>query len=381
MTTFTFTRTDNSIVSRWWWTVDRWAIIALTVLIVMGMVLTLAASPAVAERIGVDPFHFVRRQIAFLVPSIAAMFAISLMSPEQVRRFAVLAFLGTLAALAATLVIGAEIKGSRRWIGLGPLSVQPSEFVKPAFIVVSAWLLAERQRNPRFPGNLLSAMVYLLVVAILLMQPDFGQTILISAMWGIQLFVAGLPMVIVLVLGAIGTVGAVGAYFLLPHVASRIDRFLNPEAGDNYQIERAMDAFMSGGVWGRGPGEGTVKRILPDAHTDFIFAVAGEEFGMVACMAVVLIFAFIVLRILSRLLQENDPFVLYAGVGLASQFGLQAFINMGVNLHLLPAKGMTLPFISYGGSSMLALAFGMGMLLALSRTRPGVGALAGGGYR
>ncbi|MFZ2869896.1 putative lipid II flippase FtsW [Zavarzinia sp.] len=376
MTTFTFARTDNSVVGRWWWTVDRWAVIALTLLIIMGLVLTLAASPAVAERIGVDPFHFVRRQVAFLVPSIAAMFMISLMSVDQVRRLACLAFVLTLAALAATLVIGTEIKGSRRWIGVGSLSIQPSEFVKPAFIVVSGWLLAERQRHPGFPGGILSVLAYLCVVAILLMQPDFGQTLLVSMMWGTQLFVAGLPMVIVVAMAGLATVGIIGGYLLLPHVASRIDRFLNPEAGDNYQVDRSMEAFMSGGLWGRGPGEGTVKRILPDAHTDFIFAVAGEEFGMIACLVLVLLFAFIVLRLLARLLQEGDSFVVYAGTGLVCQFGLQASINMGVNLHLLPAKGMTLPFISYGGSSMLALAFGMGMLLALSRIRPGAG-----GYR
>ncbi|MCF4167071.1 putative lipid II flippase FtsW [Zavarzinia compransoris] len=373
MSTFSFARTDNSVVGRWWWTVDRWAMLALGLLITMGLVLTLAASPAVAERIGVEPFHFVRRQIAFLVPSVAAMFVISLMSPEQVRRLACLAFVGALVALAATLVMGAEIKGSRRWIGIGSFSVQPSEFVKPAFIVVSGWLLAERQRHQGFPGGMLSLAAFLSTVAILLLQPDFGQTMLISAMWGIQLFVAGLPMIVVLVLLAVGTVGVFGAYYMLPHVASRIDRFLNPEAGDNYQIDRAMEAFMSGGLWGRGPGEGTVKRILPDAHTDFIFAVAGEEFGTIACIALVALFAFIVLRLLARMLQESDPFVLYAGTGLVAQFGLQSFINMGVNLHILPAKGMTLPFISYGGSSMMALAFGMGMLLALSRQRPGAG--------
>lgn len=374
MSSFAFARTDNSVVGRWWWTVDRWAILGLGLLIAMGLVLTLAASPAVAERIGVDPFHFVRRQIAFLVPSVAAMFVISLMNPDQVRRLACLAFVCALVALAATLVLGAEIKGSRRWIGIGAFSVQPSEFVKPAFIVVSGWLLSERQRHSGFPGGVLSVGAYLATVTILLLQPDFGQTMLITAMWGVQLFVAGLPMIVVLVMLAVGTVGVFGAYFMFPHVASRIDRFMNPEAGDNYQIDRAIEAFMSGGVWGRGPGEGTVKRILPDAHTDFIFAVAGEEFGMVACMALVAVFAFIVLRLLARMLQESDTFVLYAGTGLVTQFGMQAFINMGVNLHILPAKGMTLPFISYGGSSMLALAFGMGMLLALSRHRPGVGA-------
>ncbi len=364
-----FARTDNSLVGRWWWTVDRWTLGAIGLLVLCGLILVLAASPSVAERIGVEPFHFVRRQIAFLVPAIAAMFALSLMPPEAIKRVAVLGFLGAVALLAATLVVGPEINGSRRWLDFGVLSLQPSEFVKPTFIVASGWLLAERQREPNFPGRLLSTVAYGMILVLLMLQPDFGQTVLVTLMWGAQLFVAGLPMLVVIVLGAMGLVGVVGAYHLFPHVASRIDRFLNPGVGDNYQTDKAIDAFMSGGLWGRGPGEGTVKRILPDAHTDYILAVAGEELGTVACLVVVGLFAFVVLRTLARLLQDSDLFVVYAGVGLVVQFGLQAVINIGVNLHLLPSKGMTLPLISYGGSSMLAIAIAMGMLLALSRGR------------
>lgn len=372
-----FARTDNSLVGRWWWTVDRWALGAIGLLIICGLILVLAASPSVAERIGVEPFHFVRRQIAFLVPALGTMFVLSLMPPEVIKRMAVLGFLGALILLAATLVVGPEINGSRRWLDFGVLSLQPSEFVKPSFIVVSGWLLAERQREPNFPGRLLSTVAFGLILVLLMLQPDFGQTVLLTVMWGAQLFVAGLPMLVVIVLGALGLVGAVGAYHLFPHVASRIDRFLNPGAGDNYQTDRAMDAFISGGLWGRGPGEGTVKRILPDAHTDYILAVAGEELGTIACLVVVGLFAFVVLRTLARLLQDSDLFVVYAGVGLVVQFGLQALINIGVNLHLLPSKGMTLPLISYGGSSLLAIAIAMGMLLALSRGRPTNGFGAG----
>jgi cell division protein FtsW len=373
-----FTRTDTSLLGRWWWTIDRWTLAALGLLIGAGIILTLAASPAVANRIGADSFHFVRRQFLFLAPSLALMFAISLATPLQVRRFAIVAFLGAWLLLVLTLFVGAEIKGATRWIGVGPLSIQPSEFVKPAFIVVSGWLLAERGRNPAFPGWTLSLVLWLAVVGPLVMQPDFGQTLLLTMVWGVQLFLAGIPMLLVMVLALMGLGGIVGGYFLLPHVASRIDRFINPESGDTFQIDTALAAFTTGGLWGRGPGEGVVKRILPDAHTDFIFAVAGEEFGTFACIVLVGLFAFVVLRGFARLLQENDPFVLFAGSGLLIQFGFQALINIGVNLHLLPAKGMTLPFISYGGSSMLALAMGMGMLLALTRMRPGLAPILGG---
>ncbi|MCW5750672.1 MAG: cell division protein FtsW [Alphaproteobacteria bacterium] len=368
-----FPRTDRSVVGQWWWTVDRWTLLAIGILIGMGAILTLAASPGVAGRIGLDQFHFVRRQIIFLVPAVAVMLSVSLLSPLWVRRFAAACFALFLALMAATLFVGSEIKGAHRWLYVAGLSLQPSEFVKPCFAVVAAWMFAEQKRTPGFPGNAISILLYLAVLSILLLQPDVGMALVVSAVWFGQFFVAGLSMYLVGLLIGIGMAGLVAAYSLLPHVTSRVDRFLNPAGGDNYQIDRAMDAFRSGGLFGRGPGEGSVKTVLPDAHTDFIFAVAGEEYGLFLCLVIVGLFAFIVLRGFSRLLSENNLFVMLACTGLLTQFGLQAIINIGVNLRLMPTKGMTLPFISYGGSSLLALALGMGMLLALTRFRPGAG--------
>ncbi len=363
-------RTDTSVVGRWWWTVDRWTLAALGLLIALGCLLTLAASPAVAQRIGLDQYHFVRRQFAFLVPALCFMFGASLLTPLWVRRLGLAGFVFFLLLMALTLVMGSEIKGAHRWLYLGGLSLQPSEFVKPCFAVVSAWMFAEQRRVRGFPGNLIAIVLVLVVAGILLMQPDFGMTVVIVAVWLTQFFLAGLPMVLLALGGGVSAAGLGGAYFLSPHVASRIDRFLDPAVGDTYQIQRAMEAFQAGGLFGRGPGDGLVKSVLPDAHTDFIFAVAGEEYGVFLCLVIIAIFAFIVLRSLSRLLSENNLFILLAGTGLIAQFGLQAIINIGVNLRLMPTKGMTLPFISYGGSSLVALALGMGMMLALTRTRP-----------
>ncbi len=369
----TLSRTDTSVVGRWWWTVDRWLLIAIALLIGLGGVLTLAASPAVASRIGLAHFHFVQRQAVFLAPALVIMFGVSLMSPTGIRRLATMVFCGALVLVAATLFSSVEVKGANRWLYLGGLSLQPSEFVKPAFAVVSAWMFAEWRKGDGFPGQFISMVLWIAVVGLLLKQPDVGMAIVVTAVWIAQFFLAGLPMVLVGALAVIGVLGLGGAYALFPHVASRIDRFIDPSGKENYQIDRAMEAFATGGLFGRGPGEGAVKSVLPDAHTDFIFAVAGEEFGLLLCLFIVGVFAFIVLRGYSRLLQENNFFVLLAASGLATQFGLQAIINIGVNLRLLPTKGMTLPFISYGGSSLLALALGMGMLLALTRTRPDSG--------
>ena len=370
----TLSRTDTSIVGRWWWTVDRWTLIALGVLIAIGGVLTLAASPAVAARIHLDQFHFVRRQVIFMLPALTFMFGVSLLSPLWVRRLATLGFAGFYVLMVLALIDGSEIKGAHRWLYLGGLSLQPSEFVKPCFAVVAAWMFAEQRRGSGLPGNTVAIILFLAVVSVLLLQPDVGMAIVVSAVWFAQFFIAGLPMLLVGGMMIAGMVGIAGAYALLPHVASRIDRFLDPSGGgDNYQIERAMQAFHTGGLFGRGPGEGSVKSVLPDAHTDFIFAVAGEEYGLFLCLAIVALFAFIVLRCFSRMLTENNFFIMLAGTGLITQFGLQAIVNIGVNLRLMPTKGMTLPFISYGGSSLLALALGMGMLLALTRTRPSIG--------
>jgi cell division protein FtsW len=367
----TFARTDTSVIGRWWWTVDRWTLTAIACIVGIGAVLILAASPAVALRIHLDNYHFVKRQLVMLPPAFAIMFGMSLLSPIAVRRFATIGMMVGLGLLALTLVSGAEIKGARRWISLGGLSLQPSEFVKPCFAVFTAWMFSEQRKALGFPGNLIAIGLYGLVLMLLLAQPDLGMAVVVSAMWFTQFFLAGLPMSLVVAFGMFGAFGLVGAYFTFPHVASRIDRFLDPASGDSFQIERSMEAFMNGGLWGRGPGEGTIKAVIPDAHADFIFAVAGEEFGLFTCLIIVSLFAFVVLRGFGRLLHETNLFVLLAGTGLLVQFGLQAIINMASTLRMMPTKGMTLPFISYGGSSTLALALGMGMVLALSRTRYG----------
>lgn len=366
-------RADTSVLGRWWWTVDHWTLAALACLIGFGAVLTMAATPAVATRIGLDPFFFVRRQIGLLIPAIAMMIAISMLSPRTVRLVALVGFVISTALLAATFFIGAEIKGARRWIHIPGLSIQPSEFVKPTFTVVAAWLFALQRKHEYFPGDLLAIGLYLGVLGLLLLQPDVGMSIVITSVWFSQFFLAGLRMFWVMLLGGSGIVSLLGAYFVFPHVASRVDRFLDPASGDNYQVSTALEAFLNGGLFGRGPGEGTVKSVLPDAHSDFVFAVAGEEFGLIACIVLVALFGFIVLRGFARAFQETNLFVLLAVAGLLAQFGLQALINMSSTLNLIPTKGMTLPFVSYGGSSLLALALGMGFVLALTRRRFGPG--------
>ncbi|MEI8393767.1 MAG: putative peptidoglycan glycosyltransferase FtsW [Rhodospirillaceae bacterium] len=368
-----FDRTDQSIFGRWWWTVDRWLLAALGILVGYGTVLIMAASPAVAERIGLTTYHFVEHHLVMLVPSLLLMIAISLLTPRGVKRAALIVFLIAVALTALTMVVGVEIKGARRWIQFPGMSIQPSEFLKPAFAVVAAWLFSLQRTSPGFPGNLVSILTFLLVIGLLLKQPDMGMTFVVSVVWFCQFFLAGLNIAFVIILGLLGVVGLFGAYFLLPHVHSRIDRFLDPAAGDNYQVSRSLEAFNNGGLFGTGPGQGTVKMQLPDAHADFIFAVAGEELGLIWTLLLVVLFAFIVLRGFSRLLKDSNLFVLLAASGLLIQFGMQAFINMASSLHLMPTKGMTLPFVSYGGSSLIALGFGMGMVLALTRRRYGQG--------
>ncbi|MCR9221405.1 MAG: putative lipid II flippase FtsW [Alphaproteobacteria bacterium] len=365
-------RNDTSVLGRWWWTVDRWTLAALVVLAGLGLVLTATASPPVAERIGADPLYFVRKQGVLLLPALAVLVFVSLADLRQVRRVAVGLMLVSILLLAGTLLLGPEIKGATRWISIAGFSLQPSEFAKPAFAVVAAWMFSAQRLGEEIPGYLIATALFLLVLALLLMQPDVGQAAVLTAIWFTQFFLAGMPMAAVIAMAALGAAGMVAAYFIFPHVQSRIDRFLDPASGDSYQVDRAMEAFSNGGLFGRGPGEGVVKSVLPDGHADFIFAVAGEEFGLIACLLIVAIFAFVVLRGVARVLHDNDLFVVLAATGLLVQFGLQALINMASTLSLIPTKGMTLPFISYGGSSLLALAIGMGMLLALTRKRPGV---------
>lgn len=369
----TFARTDTSIFGRWWWTVDRWTLAALAGLIFLGVILVFAASPAVATRIGLDSFYLARHHLMMLPPAIVIVVAVSLMGPRGVRRLAAIGFLAGVLLTAATVLLGSEIKGATRWISIAGFSLQPSEFLKPCFAVVAAWMFAAQNGEARVPGNMISIALFGLVAGLLLLQPDLGMTFVVTVTWFAQFFLAGLPLIWVIALGIAGAVGLVSAYFTFSHVAERIDRFLDPSSGDSYQIDRSLEAFMNGGLYGQGPGEGTVKLHLPDAHSDFIFAVAGEELGLFVCLLIVGLFAFVVLRGLSRLMRENSQFVQLAATGLLVTFGLQALINMASSLHLMPTKGMTLPFISYGGSSLLALALGMGMLLALTRRRVGFG--------
>lgn len=363
-------RADTSTVGRWWWTVDRLTLAALLTLIGFGYVMMLAASPAVAERIGAASRNmFFIRQIAYLALAASVMVLVSMLSVKQVRLLAWLGLGGALVLVAGTLVVGAEIKGARRWISLPGLgSLQPSEFLKPCFAVVAAWLIAEGKLNRRHGATVLAVLLFAVIALLLQRQPDIGMLLVVAAVFFAQFFVAGLNMLFVTVAGACGVASTVGAYFLFPHVQSRVQRFLDPNA-DNYQAEVALEAFGNGGLLGRGPGEGRIKNVLPDAHADFVFAVAGEEFGLVVCLVILALFAFIVVRGLVRLLGESELFVVLACAGLLTQFGLQSFINMASTLHLIPTKGMTLPFVSYGGSSVVAIALGMGMLLALTRRR------------
>ena len=371
-----FARNDTSALGRWWWTVDRWTLAALAVLMAIGTMLTLAASPAVASRIGLEPLHFVRRQMMYLPVALAVLVGTSLLSPREIRRVALVVLVLGVALMAVTPFFGTEIKGARRWISLGPVSLQPSEFVKPALAVIAGWLFAAQRLQANLPGNLISVALFLVVAILLVRQPDFGMVVVVSAVWFTQFFLAGLSMVWVVLFLGMGALGAIGGYLMLPHVASRVDRFLDPSSGDSFQVSTALQAFASGSWFGRGPGEGSVKSVIPDAHADFVFAVAAEEFGLFACLLLVALFGFVVLRGFARLLKENDLFVLIATAGLLTQFGLQAFVNMASTLSLMPTKGMTLPFISYGGSSLIALAFAMGMVLGLLRRRGGAGGRA-----
>ena len=364
-------RLDDSPFARWWRNVDRTTLICAFILIGFGYILMLAASPAVAVRIGASRNMFILKQVVFL--SIAGLIVFSI-STLQRRTVLLLSAIGgglMLGATMLTLVHGIEIKGARRWIALPLMSLQPSEFLKPCFAVITGWLLTRPHRIGPLPGAAIAGGLYLLIALLLKSQPDIGMLSVITAVFLAQLFVNGLPLALVGAGVGLMMGGGVAAFFVFPHVRSRVERFLHPDVGDHYQIDTAMRAFGNGGLLGRGPGEGRVKDLLPDAHADFVFAVAGEEYGLVVCLLIIMVFAMIVIRTLLRLMRENDPFVIVATAGLVTGFGLQAFVNMASSLHLIPTKGMTLPFISYGGSSAMSVALAIGMVLALTRHQAG----------
>jgi cell division protein FtsW len=360
-------RSDAGPIARWWFTVDKTLIWMILILMIAGVFVSLAASPAIADRLDLDAAHFTKGQMLYIAVATPLFLLVSVFPLHWLRRFAVGGFASSFALMLAAMVWGPEIKGAHRWIDVGVVTLQPSEFAKPFFVVVVAWFLSEHARRPDMPAQSIAYGLAIAMLGILFLQPDFGQALLVGSVFGAMLVVSGLPWIVVLALAALGLAGVGLAYAVLPHVASRIDRFLTPEKGDTFQIDAAMEAFRNGGFVGTGPGGGKAKLILPDAHTDFAWSVIGEEFGIVACMVLLAFFGAIVLRILIRARSEPDPFLALGLFGLGSLFGLQSFINMGVNSALLPAKGMTLPFISYGGSSLIGTAILMGFVLGLGR--------------
>ncbi|NDW46805.1 putative lipid II flippase FtsW [Ruegeria sp. PrR005] len=364
-------RGGEPILPKWWRTLDKWSMSCVLILFGIGLLLGLAASPPLAARNGFDPFHYVQRQAFFGGLAIVAMLLTSMMSPTLVRRLAVLGFLGAFVSLALLPVFGTDFgKGAVRWYSLGFASVQPSEFLKPGFMVVAAWLFAAAQEINGPPGRLWSFSLCMAIVLMLVMQPDFGQACLVLFGWGVMYFVAGAPMLLLVVMAGVVVLGGMVAYSNSEHFARRIDGFLNPDVDPTTQLGYATNAIREGGLFGVGVGEGQVKWSLPDAHTDFIIAVAAEEYGLVLVLIIIALYASIVVRSLLRLMRERDMFIRLAGTGLACTFGVQAMINMGVAVRLLPAKGMTLPFVSYGGSSLIAGGIAVGMLLCFTRSRP-----------
>lgn len=366
-----FSRADKTPLAEWWWSIDRELLGALILLMTCGMVLSFAASPPVAERIGLSPWFFIIRHAMFCLMALPVLLATSLLNHRQARVAALVTLVISLVLLWATLRFGTEVKGARRWISFLGQSVQPSEFVKPAFAVLGAWLFSESMVHKNVPGKILATLVMLSIVGALLLQPDIGQTALVLATWATMLFISGISWWIIF--GLAGAAGGLiaGAYLMFPHVSRRIDTFLNPEGGGNtYQIDRALQSLLEGGWFGRGPGESIAKKLIPDAHADYVFSAAAGEFGIIFCMVLVALIAFIVIRAMMGAQRQTSLFARLAASTLAIQFAVQSGINLAVNLNLVPPKGMTLPFVSYGGTSMIAIAFGMGLMLALTRTKP-----------
>ncbi len=361
-----FSRNSKSLIANWWWTVDKALLIMIGLIIVIGAFLNFSASPAVANRIGVGSFHFIKRQFFFLPLAVGIMLLLSMQSLKTIRRTAVIGYVLTVIFMIFALW-GPEVKGAHRWISLGSFSLQPSEFVKPTFVVVAAWLFEGQKRYRDFPGDALSMGLFAFTLFLLLLQPDVGMSVVVTLVWAFQFFLSGLSLWIVGGMALAGIIALGGAYLVFPHVQARFQQFLASENNLSYQVKKALEAFENGNVFGVGPGEGVVKMHIPDAHTDFIFAVAAEEYGMLLCLLIVGLYAAIVIRTLMISCKDNNLFIILAASGLAASFGLQSIINMASTLHLMPTKGMTLPFISYGGSSLLGIALGMGMLLAITR--------------
>jgi cell division protein FtsW len=367
-----FARSDRTQLGVWWWTIDRWMLGAAALLIAIGVALSFASSPAAAMRMNIgDPFHFAVRQCVFGAGAAVILLAVSMLEVRTVRRAAFAIWLVSIAVMIALPLFGHNAKGATRWLEVGGFTLQPSEFMKPALVILIAWMFSEGQKGEGVPGVSIAFALYFISIGLLLIQPDVGQTVLITIAFGAAFWMAGVPISWVMLLGGAAIAGLSSTYFLFPHVASRVHRFLSPDSADTHQVDRAAEAIRAGGLLGRGPGEGVMKRHVPDLHTDFIYSVGAEEFGLVFSLTLIALFALLVTRGLYRAMKLNDPFEQVAAAGLFVLVGQQAFINVAVNLNMIPTKGMTLPFISYGGSSMLAMGLTLGMALALTRRRPG----------
>lgn len=364
---FTFSRNSRSQIANWWWTVDKVLLTLITILILIGIFLNFSASPAVARRIGAESFHFVKRQLVFIPLAIGLMLYLSMQNLRFIRRTAIIGYGVAMILMVLTLFWGEETKGASRWIRVLGFSLQPSEFIKPTFAVVAAWLFDAQKKYQDIPGTLLSSILFVTTLSLLLLQPDIGMSFVVTVIWGFQLFLNGLSLILVGFAILAGIIALVVAFFVFPHFHTRVMQFVASENEVSYQVKKAMEAFENGNLFGRGPGEGVVKLNIPDAHTDFIFAVAGEEFGLILCLILVGLFAAIVIRSMLISLKDNNLFIILSSAALSASFGLQGIINMASTLHLIPTKGMTLPFISYGGSSILATSLGIGMLLAITR--------------
>ncbi|HXQ10764.1 MAG TPA: putative lipid II flippase FtsW [Caulobacteraceae bacterium] len=370
--THAFPRTDRTRLGVWWWTTDHILLGATAILIVIGVLLSFGNSPAAAARMNIgDPFHFAVRQCIFAALGAAILILVSMLNPRGVRRAAFFIYVASIGMMVALLFLGHHAKGATRWVEIGGFSLQPSEFMKPALIVLASWMFAEGQKGEGVPGVSIAFSFYIIAAALLLLQPDVGQTILITIAFGAAFFMAGVPMKWILGLGGVALAGSISLYFVFDHVASRVNKFLSPETTDTHQIDRAREAIAAGAWFGRGPGEGILKRQVPDVHTDFAYAGAAEEYGLVFSLFLITLFGLLIVRGLYKAMKLSDPFEQVAAGALFVLVGQQAFINIAVNLNLIPTKGMTLPFISYGGSSMLAMGLTMGMALALTRKRPG----------
>jgi cell division protein FtsW len=364
-------RDSEPVLPRWWRTIDKWSMSAILLLFAIGILLGLASSPPLAAKNGFEPFHYVSKQATFGALALVSMFLTSMMQPDLVRRLAVIGFFCAFVALMGLPFFGTDFgKGAVRWYSLGFASIQPSEFLKPGFVVIAAWMMSASQQINGPPGKSMSFVLTAVIVLFLVMQPDFGQACLVLFGWGVMWFVAGAPMFLLMAMAGLVTVAGMFAYSASEHFARRIDGFLSVDVDPTTQLGYATNAIREGGFFGVGVGEGQVKQSLPDAHTDFIIAVAAEEYGLICVLVIICLYAVVVVRSLVRLMRERDPFIRLAGTGLACMFGIQAMVNMGVAVRLLPAKGMTLPFVSYGGSSLIAGGIAVGMLLAFTRTRP-----------